>query len=115
MSCFCSLCLQKALAIIHNHQKWTKDGEFTVVNPTAVQGAGTTGERNTYSWRDTTTKPNTVYYYQIEDASNAGERERLATVRLKGLVFASRKLLTKWADLKQDRKSKQSTLQRSMI
>ena len=41
----------------------TRDGAFKVVNPTMIQGAGTTGERNTYTWRDTTTKPNVVYYY----------------------------------------------------
>ena len=82
----------------------TKDGEFKVVNPTMVQGAGTTSERNEYTWTDTTAKPNTVYFYQIEDISHAGVRKRLATVRLKGLVSASGKLLTKWADLKYHRK-----------
>ena len=78
----------------------TRDGEFTVVNPTMIQGAGTTGERNEYSWTDTTAKPNTVYYYQIEDVSHAGVRKQLATVRLRGLVSASGKLTTRWADLK---------------
>ena len=78
----------------------TKDGEFAVVNPAMIQGAGTTGERNEYTWTDTTAKPNTVYYYQIEDVSHAGDRKKLATVRLKGLVSASGKLTTRWADLK---------------
>ena len=78
----------------------TKDGEFKVVNPTLIQGAGTTGERNEYKWTDTTAKPNTVYYYRIEDVSHAGDREQLATVRLKGLVSARGKLTTNWADLK---------------
>ena len=78
----------------------TKEGEFKVVNPTMVQGAGTTGERNEYTWTDTTAKPNTVYYYRIEDVSHAGVREQLATVRLRGLVSASGKLTTRWADLK---------------
>ena len=45
-------------------------------------------------------KPNTVYYYQIEDVSHAGERKQLATVRMRGLVSASGKLTTLWADLK---------------
>ena len=54
----------------------------------------------TYTWKDTTAKPNTVYYYRIEDVSHAGVREQLATVRLKGLVSASGKRTTKWADLK---------------
>ncbi len=60
----------------------TKDGEFVVVNPAMIQGAGTTGERNKYTWTDTSAKPNTVYYYQIEDVSHAGVRKQLATVRL---------------------------------
>ena len=78
----------------------TKDGIFKVVNSKLIQGAGTTGKRNEYIWTDTTTKPNTVYYYQIEDVSHAGVREQLATVRLRGLVSARGKLTTIWADLK---------------
>ena len=78
----------------------TKDGEFKVVTPTMIQGAGTTGERNEYTWTDTTAKPNTVYYYQIEDVSHAGKRKRLATVRLRGLVSARGKLTTTWARVK---------------
>ncbi len=65
-----------------------------------IQGAGTTGERNGYTWTDATAKPNTVYYYRIEDVSHAGEREQLATVRLRGLISASGKLTIRWADLK---------------
>lgn len=78
----------------------TKDGEFKVVNPTMIQGAGTTGERNEYTWMDTTAKPNTVYYYRIEDVSQAGVQEQLATVRLRRLMTAIGKLTTRWADLK---------------
>ncbi|MDE0637677.1 MAG: hypothetical protein OXI43_17710, partial [Candidatus Poribacteria bacterium] len=78
----------------------TKDDEFKVVNPTMIQGAGTTGERNEYTWTDTSAKPNTIYYYQIEDVSHAGVRKQLATVRLRGFVSASGKLTTRWADLR---------------
>ena len=78
----------------------TKDGEFKVVNPTLIQGAGTTSERHTYSWTDTTAKPSVVYYYRIEDISHAGVRKQLATVRLRGLVSARGKLTTMWANLK---------------
>ncbi|MYB93579.1 WD40 repeat domain-containing protein [Candidatus Poribacteria bacterium] len=77
-----------------------KDSEFKVVNPTLIQGAGTTSERHTYTWTDTTAKPNTVYYYRIEDVSHAGIRKQLSTVRMRGLVSASGKLTTIWADLK---------------
>ncbi len=78
----------------------TKNGEFKIVNPTLIQGAGTTSERNTYTWTDTTAKPNTVYYYRIEDVSHIGERKQLATVRMRGFVSASGKLTTWWANLK---------------
>ena len=78
----------------------TKDGEFKVVNPTMIQGAGTTGERNEYTWTDTTAKPNTLYYYRIEDVSYSGVREQLTTVRLRGLISANGKMTTQWADIK---------------
>lgn len=78
----------------------TKNGEFKIVNPTMIQGAGTTSERHTYTWTDTSAKPNTVYYYRIEDISHAGVRKQLATVRMRGIVSASGKLTTRWADLK---------------
>jgi hypothetical protein len=78
----------------------TKNGKFKVINSKLIQGAGTTGERNIYTWTDTSAKPNTVYYYRIEDVSHAGEREQLATVRLRGFVSAKGKLTTKWGDLK---------------
>ncbi len=78
----------------------TKDGKFKIVNTTLIQGAGTTSERNTYTWTDTTAKPNTVYYYQIEDISHAGVRKQLATVRMRRYISASGKLTTSWANLK---------------
>ena len=78
----------------------TKDGEFKIVNSQLIQGAGTTSERQTYTWKDTTAKPNVVYYYQIEDISHAGNRKQLATVRMRGYVSAAGKLTTKWGDLK---------------
>ncbi|MCY3552119.1 MAG: serine hydrolase [Candidatus Poribacteria bacterium] len=78
----------------------TKDGSFVKVNPTLIPGAGTTAERNNYTWTDTTAKPNVAYYYQIEDVSLSGDRQRLATVRMKGYVSASDKLTTTWSELK---------------
>ena len=82
------------------YRSQTKDGEFKVINPSMIQGAGTTSERNEYTWTDTTAKPNVAYYYRIEDISHAGVRKQLATVRMRGLVSASGKLTTRWADLK---------------
>ena len=78
----------------------TREGEFKVVNSTMIQGAGTTSERNEYTWTDTTAKPNVAYYYRIEDISHTGVREQLATVRMRGHISATGKLRTKWADLK---------------
>ena len=78
----------------------TQNGEYQKINTKLIQGAGTTGDRNEYTWTDTTAKPNTVYYYLIEDVSHAGERKQLATVRLKGLVSPKGKFTISWADLK---------------
>ena len=81
----------------------TRTGEFKVINAQLIPGAGTAAERHTYTWTDTTAKPNVVYYYQIEDVSLGGERETLATVRLRGLVSATGKLTTQWGKLKRSR------------
>ena len=84
----------------HIYRSRTKDGEFKAVNPTMIQGAGTTSERNKYTWTDKTAKPNTVYYYRIVDVSYTGEQKQLATIRIRGLVSASGKWTTRWGDLK---------------
>ena len=78
----------------------TKSGRFAKVNPSLIMGAGTTSESHDYQWTDTTTKPNGAYFYRIEDVSFAGDRQQLATVRMRGLVSASGKLTTRWSDLK---------------
>ena len=78
----------------------SRDGEFKQVNENMIQGKGTTGERSTYKWVDTSAKLGAVYYYQIEDVSFAGERKTLATTKLKGLISAKNKLTTTWGDLK---------------
>ena len=79
----------------------TKTGEFVVINPAMIQGAGTTGEKHTYSYTDKTAKPNVVYYYQIEDVSFDGHRQRLTgATRLRGHIGAAGKLTTTWGDLK---------------
>ena len=80
-----------------------RTGEFKVINAQLIPGAGTTAERNTYTWTDATAKPNVVYYYQIEDVSLDGERQTLATVRLRGFVSAKGKLTAQWGELKRVR------------
>ncbi len=78
----------------------TRNGEFRQVNEQMIQGKGTTAERSSYKWVDTTAKPGAVYYYQIEDVSFAGEHTKLATTKLKGLISAKGKLTTSWGDIK---------------
>ena len=78
----------------------TKDGEFTKLNAQLIAGNGTTSERNTYEFSDTSAKPNVVYYYQIQDVSLDGDVTTLRVSRLKGHVSATGKLTTTWGDLK---------------
>ena len=79
----------------------TKTGEFEVVNLKGlIPGHGTTSEKHVYEWKDTSAKPNVVYYYQIEDVSLEGNRTTLATTHLRGNVNAAGKVTTTWGDLK---------------
>jgi hypothetical protein len=78
-----------------------RDGEFKVVNTTMVAGAGTTSEKQFYTYTDSTAQPNVVYYYQIEDVSLDGNRQTLTRgIRLKGHVGAAGKATTTWGELK---------------
>ena len=64
-------------------------------------GAGTTAEKQFYTYTDTTAQPNVVYYYQIEDVSLDGNRQTFTRgIRLKGHVGAAGKATTTWGDLK---------------
>ena len=78
-----------------------RNGEFKVINAAMVPGAGTTSEKQSYTYTDTTAQPNVVYYYQIEDVSLDGNRQTLTRgIRLKGHVGAAGKATTTWGDLK---------------
>ncbi len=78
-----------------------RNGEFKVVNPTMIAGAGTTSEKQFYTYTDTTAQPNVVYYYQIEDVSLDGNRQTLTRgIRLKGHIGAAGKLTSTWGELK---------------
>ena len=79
-----------------------RQGQFVRLNPKLIPGAGTTSERHTYTWKDTTASPQVVYYYRLEDISFSGKRRQLGTVRLRGHVSAGGKLTTRWGDLKQE-------------
>ena len=78
-----------------------RDGEFQIINVTMIPGAGTTSEKQFYTYTDTTAQPNVVYYYQIEDVSLDGNRQTLTRgIRLKGNVGAAGKATTLWGGLK---------------
>ena len=78
-----------------------RNGEFKVINATMVPGAGTTSEKQFYTYTDTTAQPNVVYYYQIEDVSLDGNRQTLTRgIRLKGHVGAAGKATVIWGELK---------------
>ena len=78
-----------------------RTGEFKVINATMIAGAGTTSEKQFYTYTDTTAQPNVVYYYQIEDVSLDGNRQTLTRgIRLKGHVGAAGKATTLWGELK---------------
>ena len=78
-----------------------RNGQFKVINATMVPGAGTTSEKQFYTFTDTTAQPNVVYYYQIEDISLDGNRQTLTNgIRLKGHIGAAGKLTTSWGELK---------------
>ena len=78
-----------------------RDGQFQIINATMIQGAGTTSEKQFYTYQDTTAQPNVVYYYQIEDVSLDGNRQTLTNgIRLKGHIGVAGKLTTMWGDLK---------------
>ena len=81
-----------------------KNAQFVAVNPTMIAGAGTTSEKQSYTYTDTTAQPNIVYYYQIEDVSLDGNRQTLTRAhRLKGHIGAAGKATTTWGDLKTSR------------
>ena len=81
-----------------------QDGKFVIVNPTMIAGAGTTAEKQSYTYTDATADPNVIYYYQIEDVSLDGNRQTLTRAhRLKGHIGAAGKATTTWGELKSSR------------
>ena len=73
---------------------------FTLLNPALIAGAGTTGERQTYTFTDTSAKPGVEYYYQIEEVAFDGKRETLVTRLLPGPVSAANRMLTTFGEVK---------------
>ena len=79
----------------------TRDSGYTLLNPALIAGAGTTGERQTYTFIDTSAKPGVEHYYQIEEVSFGGKREMLMTRRLRGPVSPAHRALTTFGEVKQ--------------
>ena len=78
-----------------------RDGQFQIINATMIPGAGTTSEKQFYTYTDTTAQANVVYYYQIEDVSLDGNRQTLTRgIRLRGHVGAAGKATVLWGELK---------------
>ena len=73
---------------------------FTLLNPALIAGAGTTGERQTYTFTDASAKPGVEYYYQIEEVAFDGKPETLVTRLLPGPVSAANRMLTTFGALK---------------
>ena len=79
-----------------------RDGKFKVINAAMIPGAGTTSEKQVYTYTDTTAEGNVVYYYQIEDVSLDGDHQTLTRgIRLKGHVSVAGKATMMWGELKQ--------------
>ena len=79
----------------------TRDGGYTLLNPALIAGAGTTGERQTYTFIDTSAKPGVEHYYQIEEVSFGGKAETLVTRRLRGPVSPAHRALKTLGEVKQ--------------
>ena len=78
-----------------------RESEFKIINATMIPGAGTTSEKQFYTYTDTTAHPILLYYYQIEDVSLDGQRQMLTrAIRLKGHIGAADKLTSTWGELK---------------
>jgi len=78
-----------------------RDSGYTLLNPALIAGAGTTGERQTYTFIDTSAKPGVEHYYQIEEVSFGGKPETLVTRRLRGPVSPAHRALTTFGEVKQ--------------
>jgi hypothetical protein len=54
----------------------TEEGEFTRLTQSPIQGAGTSDEPHSYSYRDDSIDPCKDYWYYVEAISTSGGREK---------------------------------------
>ena len=78
----------------------TRESGFTLLNPALIAGAGTTGERQAYTFTDTSAKPGVEYYYRIEEVAFDGGPVTLVTRFLPGPVSAANRMLTTFGAVK---------------
>ena len=76
---------------------------FHRINAKLIEGAGTTGQRNTYQFIDKTAKSDVAYYYRLEDVDLSGTRVIRTSYRLRGVIAPIDKLMTTWGALKDNR------------
>ena len=69
----------------HIKRSESRNGEFKII--AMIPGAGTTNEKQSYTYIDKTAKPNVVYYYQLECVSVDGTRQTLRTTHLRGHII----------------------------
>ena len=77
-----------------------RDGSFTLINAALIAGAGTTGERQTYTFTDTSAKPGVECYYRLEEVSFAGKPQTLLMRLLRGPVSAANRQLRTFGEVK---------------
>ncbi len=75
-------------------------GNYEMLNTKLIPGAGTTGQRSSYMFTDTTAMPGVMYYYQLLDVSYSGVRNVLGTQRVRGILSPVSKRVTQWGKLK---------------
>ena len=80
-----------------------RDGGFTLINSALIAGAGTTGERQTYTFTDMSAKPGVEYYYQLEEVSFAGKPRMLSMRLLRGPVSAANRQLRTFGEIKREK------------
>ena len=80
-----------------------RDSGFTLLNAALIAGAGTTGERQTYTFTDTSAKPGVEYYYQLEEVSFAGKPQLLSMRLLRGPVSAANRQLRTFGEIKRQK------------
>ena len=74
------------------------DGEYHQINSSIIPGEGSTNIPHSYCYQDTSVKRGSIYYYQIEEVSNNGDKsiiEGTQATRVKVKSIAEERALLK--------------------